>query len=225
MVAFLTLPGFAKATECIGLRLKVMLEGAISPGGGYGGQLQEVLSLRFEGENVPEDAVDAITVYLRSANDFSYVDSTKAWATKNGIAKDFNTGLEEELRFCRAVAGEAYYIEVRHQNHLALMSSMPIPSDAGIFLVDLTNPSEVFGEKEAGTLNNNALFMRLGDLNGDNKVNMADYINMVASQFMYEGYGYHKADLNMDGWVNELDFQLFDESLAGDIVISPVPKG
>ncbi|QQS37610.1 MAG: S8 family serine peptidase [Ignavibacteriales bacterium] len=200
----------------VSVNIKLFLEGAYN-GNGLSNTLAmnellpltqpyNVLPYFYAGEeyvdSIPESTVDWLLCTLISitgADTTSY--SKVCLINSDGMVTDIfgNT----QLRFYYVNEGN-YFIQIKHRTHLKLISSSAIHlTSQGNEIFDFTSTSN-------NTLNNNALIelspgiwgSAAGDINADEQVNAHDVNNIWN---FYNTSGYHNADLNMDGIVDNAD--------------------
>lgn len=186
------------------VKIKVFLEG---PYESHGMKALLVNELKKQHAQVPNDAVDVVDVEIRTSLQAPAVEIKKAFLLKDGTVVDYLNPSQASLHF--QASGNAYHVVVKHRNHLPIASAKHITSGA---LADLTLPQNVFGETK--TLQGYAV-MIAGNVHNDandlNEVNASDYF-VVSNANDQKISGYLVADLNLDGTVNEKDFQLVKEN-------------
>jgi hypothetical protein len=151
-------------------------------------------------ESIPnEDIVDWVFILLRRSSDMAYVDSVSALLRNDGmvVADD---GITEYI-YMNGTSGQSYYIEVRHRNHLAVMSATAEAlSDVSSSVYDFTSTGQSYGngmkEIETGIYG-----MIVGDVNESGHISAADRI-IVRND---GGLGYKVSDLNLSGNVSAAD--------------------
>lgn len=174
----------------------------------------------------PANAVDVIAVELRTVRDDAtslVAGSSKlAWLLSDGTIADFRTG-DTGINVAYSCddnidPNAAYYVVIRHRNHLPMITASPVSFTPGIpTLVDFTNPNVVYhwiptiqlGGRYYPSTNLMALF-------AGNVVNQAgeviDFVNSLdySRVFFQQGLltGYVLDDVNCDGVVTSLDIPL-----------------
>ena len=156
--------------------------------------------------DLPPEGVDWVLIQLRSTPDGPALCSKSLLVNQDGclIADDGSpSGVDLDA------PPDAYYLVIRHSNHVAVMSSTAVPlSAAAAETYDFTTGvDKVHGgggclEVAAGVWANCC-----GDANQDGVVTTRDYV--VLYNALSESPGYHAADFNLDGRVNAEDFALW----------------
>jgi len=117
-------------------------------------------------------------------------------------------GITNNILF--GVAPENYYIVIRHRNHLAIMSTDPVPLINNVLTYDFTfAQTQAYGTDPMADLGSGKYGMWAGDVNGDGLVryngssNDKDVIlNEIGFQTLNNVIsGYKNNDVNMDGLV------------------------
>lgn len=138
--------------------------------------------------------VDVVTVYLRSSGSYAYVDTAKAWIMSDGSLRDFNSITFDYVTFSKATVGQNYHIEIRHKNHIPIMSSAAFTASNAVpgSTIDLTNIANIYGAGAAivnKTGFSNKAAMWYGDARFDWEVNASDYYDvLVAMNAFAPGY-------------------------------------
>ncbi|QLQ33222.1 MAG: hypothetical protein HZT40_18320 [Candidatus Thiothrix singaporensis] len=173
----------------------------------------ETLALSFMGAGMMGNAtVDWVLVELRDVdNPANRVFSSAAILQRDGDVAEPRSNLTT-LAIPNIDAG-AYYVSLRHRNHLGVMTAEPVTLSATPTLIDFSNPTtKVFGthaRKQVGSVS----LMWSGDVNKDNNVIGAgsnnDTNSILSSVLTYPANktantnfilpGYYVSDLNMDG--------------------------
>lgn len=155
--------------------------------------------------NLPIDAVDWVLLELRNSNNTSIVEGkTAAILRRNGSL--VNADGTSNATFYNVQTG-SYYIVVRHRNHIAVASSLPIT---------LPNISPYnFGANNLTTMGNNQQMatnagqyaMRPGDLNSNGLVTVGDFNLYIPQSSQLNVYS--SADLDLNSNVLVSDFNLY----------------
>ncbi|MFN3785683.1 MAG: cadherin domain-containing protein, partial [Thiothrix sp.] len=159
-------------------------------------------------------AVDWVLIELRDVFDPSKrVAAAAAILQRDGDVVDPVTGTKP-IKIHNAKDG-MYYVMVRHRNHLAVMTQLPVAvSQAGIASVDFSLPAtKVYGGPTARLLNGMTALLWVGDVNNSNSIVgngpgsdssiilgailVAPENTQVNAGFRLMGY--YATDLNMDG--------------------------
>ena len=190
---------------------------------------EEVLSANEGSGNA---IVDWVFIEFRSAEDALHIVRTMpALLQRDGdvVAAD-----GEDLTLSFPADEEAFFISVRHRNHLGVMTAMPVPVEKQHLRIDFTTLSDKDLYHKQGydgvemAVVNHRRALWVGNANGDNKVKYdsggADrgmLANNVAlhdenpTQILNFGqaFGYYLGDANMDGVVK------YDGALNDRIII------
>lgn len=170
------------------------------------------------------NAVDVVKVYLRKSDAITVVDSARAWISSDGKLYKFETYTSEILIFYKAPSGN-YFVEVRHRNHLPIMSSTAISlTSVSVTSVDLTNINNVYG-KSAIALSSDKCAMIGGNAfeDGMNEINASD-LYKVSKDSDNLKTGYLNTDVDLNGVVNGIDRQ-FTLHHNMKLYYSKIPKG
>jgi len=181
------------------VKLKLLLEGPLQ--GSYMSTLIHG-ELKKMNPSAPLDAVDIVQIELRNSIQSQAVETKKAYLLKDGTVVDYVT-LQPNLVF--NASGNAYYIVVKHRNHLPIASKTAVNHQS---FCDLTLPTQVYGEAK---LVNGKSVMIAGNVHNEpgdvNEINASDFF--YVSQAMDNHLtGYVSEDVNLDGVVNEKDLQI-----------------
>lgn len=157
-------------------------------------------------EVFPENTVDWVLLELRTAPTTLATFRQAALLRSDGIITDVNGALPA---FDGAVLPSgAYYIVVRHRNHLAVMSAAPVALSATTPLYDFTTGNEKvyvqFGTEYGGLiqLSQSVWAIPAGDVDSSGVITPVDAVRTKSSSG-YLGYGI--ADVSLDGVVNAVD--------------------
>ena len=213
--------------------VKVVLEGAFSPGEGtvMHTHLHPYIPLSqpyapdlpyfgnpsprwyYEGEEsveaIPESVVDWLLLEIRDAPSASQANAGTVVARKavflhkygqitcvHGDLPQFNVTIEHEL-----------FVVVYHRNHLAIMSSGPLPVHYNVYEWDFVseqkkayvNPERSSYQNGQKDLGGGFFGMYGGDGDGDGQVLLQDLLNVLNPQSGQSGYS--AADFDLDGQV------------------------
>lgn len=162
----------------------------------------------LQGYNVPNGAVDVVTIYLSASNK---LDSVNAWLMADGSIKDFSSGLNNYINFSNSLPG-SYKVLVAHRNHLPIQFVNPVSMSNTIVNLDFTTNTNIFG---GGVINKfGKAAMYAGDAYTDRsqaEINAADLfmVSKLSKNPIYNtGFSYQKADLNLDGKVDAIDYDI-----------------
>jgi photosystem II stability/assembly factor-like uncharacterized protein len=154
------------------------------------------------------DIVDWVLVELRTGT----AAGTKV-ATRAGFLKSDGTIVDTNgtspLIFTGLVDGN-YNVVVRHYNHLAIMTALPIPLSGNSVLYDFSSSqSQAYGTNSMIALTGGGFGLYAGDSNRDGQITALDFntwnVNTKAGQT-----GYVADDMNLDGQVTALDFNFWN---------------
>ncbi|MBN3034500.1 MAG: hypothetical protein JW861_02875 [Bacteroidales bacterium] len=153
--------------------------------------------------------VDWILVELRDAPDAPSAGSATvvarqaAFLLKNGsvVAMDG----QSVLQFSGLTVQQSLFAVVRHRNHIAVMSAVPLTETGGTYNYDFTSGA---GQAYGSTLAHKELTqdvwgMIAADGNADSQINNTDKIEVWGPQA--GSGGYKSGDYNMNGEVNNAD--------------------
>ncbi|MFK7980562.1 MAG: hypothetical protein AB8G86_11310 [Saprospiraceae bacterium] len=182
--------------------------------------------LKIEGNDA---IVDWIFLELRDKQSVEKVaDTRSALIQRDGDIVDLDG--KSNVKF--SVPTDAYYLVIRHRNHLGIMSETPIDFSKPNSFIDFTNPqTRVYGE-HARRVENGIALMWGGNADHDEylvfqgggvAIPDADYVffdvfshkSNIHHRYNHIIQGYYASDLNMDGEVryqggaNEIDDLLF----------------
>ncbi|MCS7074068.1 MAG: hypothetical protein NZ108_06350 [Bacteroidia bacterium] len=175
------------------LKLSLWLQGAYD-----GNQMipvpLEILKTKFPTASLSTEIVDQVSVEIHTFSGTTY--SQTAWLQKNGMVVSENGN--SELLFS---VTEPFQVIVSHRNHLPIVSDKLLP---GFHELDFRkNYTRGLLKSNYGTW-----VVPAGDIVKDSKteweINATDFI--VAK--LEPSLGYHIADVNLDGIVNQNDFDL-----------------
>lgn len=160
--------------------------------------------------SIPSTMTDWVLVEIRSASSPSSapIERKAAVLLNNGNIQDIDGTLG--VKFSNLTSGTAYYIVVRHRNHVAVMSAstVTLPNATAY---DFTVANSAYGANQisdtdgagAGTVY--GLFP--GDINASGIISVADF--NVYSQQPSATNQYNPRDLNLDRNVTVGDFNLY----------------
>lgn len=190
---------FYAQTYAFEVKIKVFLEGPLQ------GALMTtflVNELKKNYPQTPNDAVDMVDIEIRSSLHTPAIETKKAFLLKDGTVVDYNT-LQSNIIF--NALGNSYYVVVKHRNHLPLASKNLVNHQS---LCDLTLPHNIYGETK---IIQGKAVMIAGNVYNDsqdmNEINASDYF-MVSKAKDLNKTGYLIEDVNLDGVVNEKDWQI-----------------
>ncbi|MEZ4884785.1 MAG: hypothetical protein R3E32_08680 [Chitinophagales bacterium] len=202
-------------------RLKVFLEGAYSSSNQMNNHLKAANLIPFDQPynrapwnyngtecitEMPVNAVDWVLVELRDANNSETIVERKAaiLLSNGNIVDEGNDG----VLFQNATENNSYYTIVRHRNHLAIMSSVPIPFPNSNHYHFTADPSYVMGGAAQLTqLENGSYAAIAGDFNADGVISVFDFNYYSEQKSMLNAYV--DGDCNLDRAVGVQDYNLY----------------
>ncbi len=203
-------------------RLKVFLEGAYSGTNNLmNNQLKTSNLIPFEQPynrapwnytgtecitEMPINAVDWVLVELRDANNTELlIEQKAAILLSNGNIVDEGS---DGVHFQNATENGSYYTIVRHRNHLALMSAVPIPFPNSNAYHFTAAPSYVMGGAAQLTeLENGSYAAIAGDFNADGVISVFDFNYYSEQKAILNDYV--DGDCNLDRMVSVKDYNLY----------------
>lgn len=157
----------------------------------------------------PSTTVDWILVELKALPNSTALIRRAALLQSDGRVFDVD-GIEG-VKFDDLVPGN-YYIVIRHRNHLAIMSSLPVPFNVASPQYDFTASRDlIYGTGGIVYLGNNIYGMYSGDADANGIVNETDY--EAVGQYLFQA-GYVQGDVDLTPAVNVLDYKQVYRSLS-----------
>ena len=170
--------------------------------------------------SLPAAAVDWVLLQFRRTPGSPALFSRAAFLDRDGwiVGDSGAQGIGVNLP-----AGMPCHLAVRHRNHLAALSALPVAADDGVLACDFTTNAAVYlGGAEAcvpvSTTNGVRCALVAGDADGDGVVTALDE-SVRASQSAASGY--LRGDIDLDGFAATTDSTLI---LNQQGRLSPVPK-
>jgi hypothetical protein len=169
-----------------------------------------ILGARFPQAIIPAYAVDSVEVEIRDNS--SAVASTvrrfaSAWLLTDGTTRQFSDTTQSGVTF--DAPGGAYYVVVRHRNHLAVMSSTALALSATPAAWDFTTAmSAGYGTNPMKLVGGSRFGLFAGEANGDGQITSSDF-TVFSPRFRTAATGYEASDWNLDGLVTSTDFTMF----------------
>lgn len=166
---------------------------------------------------LPPNTVDWVLLELRANTDIDVVIATKAaLLLSNGTVVNSDGS---NLTFTGVAAGESYYIVMRHRNHLAVVSSVPVnlPNATVYSFTNALNVQE--GAAQLQEVTTGVYALRSGDLNADGIITVNDF-NQYAAQSSFLNV-YTNADCDLNRTVTIDDFNLYQIN-SGSIGVSTI---
>ncbi|WP_422105673.1 BspA family leucine-rich repeat surface protein [Winogradskyella sp.] len=194
----------------------------------------------FMGYSGPGAFVDWVWVELRDKNDPTVVIAGQSgMLTRNGnIVDPIDISLAIPLSF--NVPADAYYVVIKHRNHLGIMSNSAIAFSSTATMLNFTDGSVATYGTNAQTsfgMPNGIQGMWAGDANGDGKVNIIgapndtntlrdkilnDPINSVIQFYGFTVSGYTNEDVNLSGGANIIGVHNDANTLRDNILNHPI---
>ncbi|GIV43694.1 MAG: hypothetical protein KatS3mg035_0817 [Bacteroidia bacterium] len=181
------------------VKIRVLMEGPLQ-----GSSMSTLLvnELKKHHAQTPNDAVDIVQVEIRTSLQSQPIETQKAFLLKDGSLVSYSS-LQPTIRF--NASGSSYYVVVKHRNHLPLASKNLVAHQS---VCDLTLPQNIFGETK---IIQGKAVMIAGNVfndNGDvNEINASDFYHVSKAKDNRLS-GYVVEDVNLDGVVNEKDFDI-----------------
>lgn len=184
------------------------------------------------GAEPPIGTVDVLKFVLRTKSDpYSVVDSAFAWLMEDGTIREYEKGIKTFVIF-NIVNANTYFVEVRHRNHLPIISNDPyLFRDKTLVNIDFTNPKLLQGKgNESFKISNTGgvALMVAGDLYKNSLVretNAHDSFSMIKAlrETSPTNKIYSVADLNMNSLVDIEDKKILDEN-SKKLYFFPLPN-
>ena len=161
--------------------------------------------------------VDWVLVELRSST--TNVTATKAAFLKNdGNIVDLDG--TSSLKFS-GIPGMAYYIVVKHRNHLAVMSSLGVSTNPINYDFTSGDGSQFYGANAASEVESGVWAMYAGDIYQDKQITTSDY-TVWYNDAVAGNSGYIDSDCDLDGQANTSDYTFwYNNAIVG--ISSKVP--
>lgn len=156
---------------------------------------------------MPADAVDWVLIELRSATDIGHIE-TRAAAILLQDGRLLNTNGTSGVQFLTTDTA-AYYLVVRHRNHLAVVSqtAVPLPNTAETAYDFATIGAAMGGNQTYFVANGGVYALRPGDMNGNGVITVDDF-NSYLSQISQINV-YQSSDITLDASVTVADFNQY----------------
>ncbi|MEM9259517.1 MAG: hypothetical protein AAGA62_07705 [Bacteroidota bacterium] len=171
---------------------------------GFGG---ESISPFILGNTVNDAIVDWVFVELLSPNGSNTkIDSRSGLLQKDGDIVDLDG--KSPLTFPNATNGEAYYVVIRHRNHIGIRTAEAILVTNLAADYDFTTDiNQILGGTNGiRQLSDGRLALFTGDFDGDGQIQIAGDLNVTITTLGQSGYLFGDFDLN--GQVQNTEIQL-----------------
>ncbi len=187
--------------------VKVYLQGAVNP------NLFDLLPFKSPySEDVvtvstkPINAVDWILLQLRLSNGRTIVKNRSLFLLNNGYLADETGNTNISLS---GIIDGAYYIVLKHRNHMAIMSrtSIQFSKDQNVVYDFTTSMNKAYGYRPMVQMPSGAWAMWAGDANLDGVITALDF-TLLANARSQRKSGYVLTDITLDGVVNQEDIDL-----------------
>ena len=150
---------------------------------------------------IPTNITDWVLVELRDDTNTTAVFSKSAFLRADGyiVSDDGTAGIMVDVS-----PGDTNYVVVKHRNHMAVMSAIPVLFTNLVVAFDFATHSSQFygGSNGAVELEPGVWGMVAGDADGDGEI-------LAVDQLIHETQsglaGYHRSDFNLDGSVSSED--------------------
>ncbi|MGB1242406.1 MAG: M14 family zinc carboxypeptidase [Chitinophagales bacterium] len=152
---------------------------------------------------IPSNVVDWVLIELRNEVDTGLVAQKAAWLMSDGKVMDVSG--QKGVFFEGVESSEAYFVLVRHRNHLDVMGATAITFSNMYDFTLATNQAAGIGQLTAIT--ENLFALKGGDVDGNGIVSIEDFnAYRTQSAFLNE---YIEGDLSMDGLVSVKDYNVY----------------
>ena len=172
--------------------------------------------------SIPMDAVDWIVVELRESTNGTTIGAAAGFLMKDGSTKAINGTDDLEVTGLTGNSGIAYHVVIYHRNHVPIISKDVIDGSSGTLTIDFTDDKEKALGTDAMELLSSSpdvYGMFAGDANGDGDVTAADLTSWRGENgkaFSYGSSGNDQKDLNLDGVINAVDRNEFQQKNQGE---------
>jgi hypothetical protein len=160
-----------------------------------------VLASHFSGQSIPVKAVDSINVELRDDSSSAPIRRFKpAWLLTDGTIRDFVDTTKMYVEF--DVPSGNYFIVVRHQSHLPIMSATPLYLSNELTLHGFTEASSSAYGVSPMKLIGTRYCMIAGDVDANGGLGASD---LVRTRVAIGSVEYIPEDVDMNGGVGASD--------------------
>lgn len=173
---------------------------------------------------IPPEVTDWVLVQFRRSPEAPPILSYSAFLRQDGWIVDESGSSNLAVNLA---VGDACHVGVKHRNHLAALSAVPVNFSDQTAIYDFTSSADRFWGGASAcvmleTKSSGPVFaLRAGDLDGDGRALPAD-AGMCGSAAL-SAPAYHRADVNLDGAVDASDAQLVQQAM-NDAAESPFPQ-
>ncbi|MBK9461293.1 MAG: hypothetical protein IPN94_18140 [Sphingobacteriales bacterium] len=162
--------------------------------------------------NIPNNVTDWLLLELRDATNPAIVLTQKAaFLLIDGTITDFDAPISGLVSF-EHVPNGAYYVAIKHRNHLPVMSAAPIelPNNSNLYSF-IPIATRAYGQTQA-YLKPNVYGMFAADIDGNGTVQILDFNAWLLQIQNNTNNVYNAADTNLDGLINNLDFEWYKQN-------------
>ncbi len=161
--------------------------------------------------DLPPTVVDWVLVEIRDDANTELVVERKA-----GLLLDDGTLIDIEgnvgINFDNLQEYDSYHVLLRHRNHLALASALPIELPNAV-AVDFTDPSYVFGgTTQLSQMSDGTYCMVAGDMDSNGVITTSDFNVLLSESAILNQY--IVSDCNLDGQNTVGDLNVFRQNMS-----------
>ena len=160
-------------------------------------------------QEMPDNIVSWVLIEARAANDINLsIDARAGLLTTEGKVLDPSTrNLAPGLHFENLIPDSSYYYIIRHHNHLAVISDVPLVYSRD-YEIDFRTPSSPdVPTAQLKLIDSDTYSLLAGDIDANGTITVDDF-NIFQCQSAMFGQNL-AADINMDGTVSVSDFNLY----------------
>lgn len=162
-------------------------------------------------EMMPSNMVDWVLLEARSATDNTIIlESHAAILLNDGSIVDVD-GVTNGVRFFNLANNEAYYLVIRHHNHLAVMSASAIPvQDFNLIYDFTTDVNQALGNTQLANPATGVFALYAADFTSDGLITVVDFNYFSVQTSLLNKY--IDGDCNLDGSVTIADFNFYQKN-------------
>ncbi len=162
-------------------------------------------------DELPANMVDWVLLELRAANSDNLIVGQKAaLLLDNGNIIDEG---KDGVFFDNLIENESYYMVVRHRNHLAVMSAVPVPvPNSNHYLFTGGDAYILGGNAQVADSGDGYSLLYAGDMNADGVVTVMDFNQYAIDSSSINTYT--NSDCNLDGNVTVADFNAYQPNAS-----------
>lgn len=156
---------------------------------------------------LPSDAIDWVLLEVRDAqNNATVIEQRAALLMSTGEIRDTD-GSTDGVNFYNLSDGQAYYLVVRHRNHIALISNNSITLPNATYF-DFSVPANVMGGAgQLAALQGGIYGLNAGDWDGNGLIIVSDLNGYITESSIINQY--RSADFQLNASVTVSDFNLY----------------